>query len=175
MRKPKMVQDFKLTNEKGLSSYLVDICTFDEVVQKTEVENLDLISGGPVPPNPAELMLRPQMENFFKEARSKYEFVIVDSPPMAIVSDANNLTKHCDHLLFIVRQNYTQKDFLRSVDDFYRIGRIKDVSIVLNDIYKSGPGYGFGTGYGYGYGYSYRFASQKSKNGYGYYTENTDS
>jgi hypothetical protein len=76
---------------------------------------------------------------------------------------------HADHHLFLVRQNYTQKDFLKSVNEFYHSGRLKNISIVLNDIYKSGMGYGYGSGYAYGYGYSYSYGSKK--NGYGYYDE----
>jgi capsular exopolysaccharide synthesis family protein len=169
LRRPKIFSDFNLANDKGLSTYLAGLNSFDEVVQNTGVENLDLVSGGPMPPNPSELMLRPEMKDFFKTAKERYDFIIIDSPPLAIVSDALLLNVHADHLLFLVRQNYTQKDFLKSVNEFYNSGRLENMSIVLNDIYKSGMGYGYGSGYAYGYGYSYSYGSKK--NGYGYYDE----
>jgi capsular exopolysaccharide synthesis family protein len=173
LRKPKLFSDFNLGNEVGLSSYLAGIAPFKDVVQKTAFANLDLVSGGPVPPNPAELLLTPKMEEFVAEAKKLYDYVIIDSPPLAIVTDAFAITGLADHTLFLVRQNYTPKDLLRTVQDFYASGKLKNISIVLNDIYKSGPGYGYGYGYsyGYGYGYGYSYGYTKGKNGYGYYSE----
>lgn len=170
MRKPKIYQDFQLKNDKGLSTYLSGIDSFDAIVQDTSYEMLHLISGGPVPPNPSELLLNSRMEAFINEAKSRYDFVIIDTPPMAIVSDAFVLAPYADHTLFLVRQNYTPKTLIRVVQDFYASGKLKNISLVLNDIYRSGPGYGYG-GYGYDY-YSYGYGGYgKKKNGYGYYSE----
>ena len=163
LRKPKLFSDFNLNNEVGLSSYLAGISNFDQVVQHTGHEHLDIVSGGPVPPNPSELILTPRMEEFFKITKTRYDYIIVDSPPLAIVADAFVLAKYADHMVFLIRQNYTPKNMLKPVDDYYRSGRLKNVSVLLNDIYRSGPGYGYGYGYSYGYGYT--------KNGYGYYSE----
>ncbi len=168
MRKPKLYPDFNLGNEIGLSGYLSGLSTFDEVVQKTSYEGLDLVSGGPVPPNPSELLLTQRIETFLAEAKKQYDYVIIDTPPLAIVTDAFALAPFADHTLFLVRQNYTPKDLLRTAQDFYSTGKLKNISIVLNDIYKSGPGYGYGYGYTYGYGYGNGYS--KSKNGYGYYS-----
>ena len=168
MRKPKIFTDFNLTNDRGLSNYLSDLKSFQEVVQHTSVENLDVISGGPVPPNPSELLLTGRFDLLLKEALVTYDYIIIDTPPLAIVTDAFELAKHADHSVFIVRQNYTPKALLKDVDDFYRSGKLKSVSIVLNDIYKTGYGYGYS--YGYSYGYGYGFGSSKKKKGYGYYS-----
>lgn len=165
MRRPRLSDDFKLDNEVGLSTYLAGLSSFDRVRRKTEFENLDLISGGPVPPNPSELLLTPKMATFIDEAKKQYDFVIIDTPPLAIVTDAFVLSQFADHTLFIVRQNYTPRPLLKTVDDFYVTGKLKNVSLVLNDIYRSGPGYGYGYGYTYGYGYGY---SHKNN---GYYSE----
>ncbi|MCX7744990.1 MAG: hypothetical protein N2167_10550, partial [Flavobacteriales bacterium] len=70
--------------------------------------------------------------------------------------------------VFVLRQNFSPKQFIRSIDEYYRSGKIKSISILLNDIYKSGLGYGYGQGYAYHYGYSYGYRSQKG-GGYGYY------
>lgn len=167
MRRPKIYNDFKLVNNIGLSSYLAGMNSFNEVVQKTDISNLDIVSGGPVPPNPSELIMGQPMADFLEQARKRYDYILVDSPPLAIVSDAFILSEHADHILFLARQNYTPKNMLKSVNEFYQNGRIRDISIVLNDIYKSGIGYGYGSAYGYGYGYGY----SERKNGYGYYSE----
>ncbi len=166
MRKPKIYQDFQLHNEKGLSTYLSGIDTFELVIQKTSNAMLDLVSGGPVPPNPSELLLNVRMETFMGRAKSDYDIIVIDTPPMAIVTDAFALSKFADHTLFIIRQNYTPKSLIKTTEDFYSSGKLSKMSIVLNDIYRSGLGYG----YGYGYGYDY-YGYGKKKNGYGYYTE----
>lgn len=164
LRKPKLFSDFGLTNTKGLSTYLSGIDSFEVVVQKTPYDSLDLISGGPIPPNPSELLLNKKMEEFMQLAKEKYDYIILDTPPIAIVTDAFALAGYADHTLFMVRQNYSPKILLKNIEDFHKSGKLKNISIVLNDIYKSGPGYGYGYG-GYGYGYG------KKKNGYGYYSE----
>jgi len=171
MRKPKIYQDLHLSNERGLSTYLSGMDTFDQVIQKTSNEFLDLASGGPVPPNPSELLLNPRMESFITEARTRYDVVIIDTPPMAIVTDAFVLAAFADHTLFIVRQNYTPKSLIKTANEFYVSGKLKKMSIVLNDIYKSGPGYGYGYGYDYYYSYGFGKGYGNKKNGYGYYTE----
>ncbi|MBT1704888.1 GumC family protein [Chryseosolibacter indicus] len=168
MRRPKLFGDFNLKNDKGLSSFLSGMASFEEVIQKTSFPNLDLVSGGPVPPNPAELLLTSKMTQFVTDAKLQYDFVIIDTPPLAIVTDAFVISQLADHTLFLVRQNYTPKDLLRTAEDFYRSGKLKNISLVLNDIYKSGPGYGYGYGYSYSYGYSYGVGN--SKRGSEYYS-----
>lgn len=166
MRRPKIFSDFELQNTVGLSSYLAGLSNFDTVIQKTAFPNLDLVSGGPVPPNPSELLLTQSMSAFIAEAKAKYHYIIVDTPPLAIVTDAFVLAAFADHTVFLVRQNYTPKELLKTAEDFFASGKLKNISIVLNDIYKSGPGYGYGYNYGYGYGYY-----GKSAYGAAYYTD----
>lgn len=171
MRRPKIVDDFKIANDIGLSSYLAGLAEFDAVVNPTQYDNLFLVSGGPVPPNPSELILGKRMEEFMRLAKEQFDIVVIDSPPLAIVADAFELAKFADHTIFLVRQDYTPKILLRSIEDYSSSGKLKNVSIVLNDIYRSGLGYGYGYGYSYGYGYGYGYYTKSSKNGGGYYTE----
>jgi capsular exopolysaccharide synthesis family protein len=166
MRRPRIFSDFSLSNETGLSTFLAGIAEFNEVVQKTAHKDLDLISGGPIPPNPSELLLTSRMEVFLAEAKKRYDYIILDTPPLAIVTDAFVLSGFADHTIFLVRQNYTPKDFLKTIEDFFATGKLKNISIVLNDIYRSGPGYGYGYGYNYGYGFGYGYDSKASGNDY---------
>lgn len=168
MRKPKIFADFNLDNSIGLSNYLAGLATLEEITRTTDYPNLNLISGGPVPPNPSELILSDRMSDFLSKVKAKYDFIFIDSPPLALVTDAFVLSGMVDHTLFIVRQNYTPKPLLRTIDDFYKDDKIKNISLVLNDIYKSGPGYGYGYSYGYGYHYGYGYGTSKN-NGGGYY------
>lgn len=173
MRRPKIFEDFKCSNSTGLSTYLSGISNFKEIVQATEIENLFLVSGGPVPPNPSELLLTERMEAFVKTALEEFEYVIIDTPPLALVTDAFVISKFVNHTVFVLRQNYSPKEFVRSIDEYYRSGKLKNMSLMLNDIYKSGLGYGYGQGYAYqyGYGYSYGYGSRKKRGGQGYYED----
>ncbi|MEO7992386.1 MAG: polysaccharide biosynthesis tyrosine autokinase [Chryseolinea sp.] len=171
MRRPKIFEDFNCTNNFGLSTYLSGLSEFDQVIQKTGIENLYLVSGGPVPPNPSELLLNDRFEMFIKKALEQFEFILIDTPPLALVTDAFVMSKFADHTVFVMRQNYSPKEFVKSISEYYQSGKLKNVSILLNDIYKSGMGYGYGQGYAYNYGYSYGYG-QKKKSGNGYYEEN---
>jgi capsular exopolysaccharide synthesis family protein len=171
MRRPKIFDDFKCTNEVGLSTYLSSISEFEDIVQKTAIGNLFLVSGGPVPPNPSELLLTNRFEMFMKHALERFDFVLLDTPPLALVTDAFVMSKFADHTVFVMRQNYSPKDFVRSINEYYQSGKLKNISILLNDIYKSGLGYGYGQGYAYNYGYSYGYGYGTSKNGQGYYSD----
>ncbi len=172
MRKPKLYMDFGVSNNIGLSTYLAGIAEFSEVIQSTGYPNLDIVSGGPVPPNPSELLLSQRMREFLQKAKDTYDYLIIDTPPMGIVTDAFALTEYVDHTIFLVRQDYTPKDLLWTTHDYYASGKVRNISIVFNDIYRSGPGYGYGYGYAYVYGYGARKGKGKSKNGYGYYQDN---
>jgi capsular exopolysaccharide synthesis family protein len=167
MRRPKIFEDFKRYNQVGLSTFLSGISEFDEVIQTTEIDNLFFISGGPVPPNPSELLLTDRFALFIKSALEQFDFVIIDTPPLALVTDAFVISKFVDHTVFVLRQNYSPKEFVKSIDEYYRSGKLKNMSILLNDIYKTGLGYGYGQGYAYHYGYSYGYGTK----GGSYYEE----
>lgn len=169
LRKPKIFDDFGLNNKQGLSTYLINKGGLLDVIQPTKVENLDLISSGPIPPNPAELIDSELMNKLIKELKLKYDVIVIDSPPLGLVSDALLLKKYADAGLYIVRHNYTKKIHLRNINQLYEDKVISNVGIVVNAV-RSNKGfsaYGYGNyGYGYGsYGYGY---------GYGYYDESKD-
>jgi capsular exopolysaccharide synthesis family protein len=169
MRRPKIFEDFGRENQVGLSTYLSGISDFHQVIQDTEIKNLFLISGGPVPPNPSELLLTDRFELFVKLALEQFEFIIFDTPPLALVTDAFVISKFVNHTVFVLRQNYSPKEFVRSIDEYHRSGKLKSMSILLNDIFKSGLGYGYGQSYAYHYGYGYGYGKKQS--GQGYYSD----
>jgi capsular exopolysaccharide synthesis family protein len=154
MRKPRLYGDFGLRNDVGLSSYLAGMTDFVSVVQESGYPGLDLVTGGPVPPNPSELLIGGRLGAFLAEARARYDFVVIDTPPILIVSDAFAISDHADHSLFVVRQRYTPKPMLRTVDGFHRVGKLRNVSVVLNDVHNTGLG-----SYGYEYGAKNRYGS----------------
>jgi len=160
MRKPKLYQEFNLPNKTGVSSYLIGQASLDEIISKTPVENLDFISAGPVPPNPAELISKPEMGVFFDELSKRYDYIIVDTPPLGIVSDAMLLMKYSNINVYIIRENFSKHEYVKSLNELYREGKLKNTSILLNDS-------DFSKRYGYGYGHNYGYMN----GGSGYYDD----
>ncbi len=169
LRKPKLAEDLKLTNAVGLSQYLSGMASLEEVVQTSGIENLSLIAGGPMPPNPSELLLRPAMSKLISELRERFDFVVIDTPPLSFVADAFVLSTYADHTLYVIRQDFTPNMALTSLEEFYETGKFTNISILFNDLRKSGLGYGYDYGYGYGYGYDYGY--KKNDKSSGYYNE----
>jgi len=151
LRKPKIVDDFNISNDKGVSSFLIGVEKLDTIVQKTNVENLDIIPSGPIPPNPSELIMNERMGELIAALKEKYDTIIIDSPPIGLVTDALLLNKFADILIFVVRQNVTKKDHLSHIAQLYKEGKLKNASILFNAVKARGSAYGYGYGYGYGY------------------------
>ena len=171
MRKPKLFQEFGLNNNVGISSFLSNREPFENVIQTApQVSNLDIITSGPIPPNPAELIASEKCDEFFKLLKEKYDYIIIDTPPLGLVTDAFLLMRFADVKLFIVRQGLTNKNIFGSIIKDLEDRGI-DASIVINGIQTNKGYYGkrygsyrYGYGYAYGYGYG-RYGSQHS----GYY------
>jgi capsular exopolysaccharide synthesis family protein len=166
LRKPRLVKNTGLVKRNtGLSNYLArQTDTLDELYDELEnYPTLHIYGCGPVPPNPAELMIGERMQKLFDELKQRYDFIVVDSAPVGPVSDAFNLTPHTDMCLYVVRQRATRKKQMLFINDLYLTGRLKNAGIVMNDV-KVGARHGYyGHHYGYGYGYGYGYS-----NGYGY-------
>ena len=171
MRKPKLFQEFGLNNNVGISSFLSNKEPFENIIQTTsQISNLDIITSGPIPPNPAELIASEKCNEFFELLKEKYDYIIIDTPPLGLVTDAFLLMRFADVKLFIVRQGVTNKSIFGSIIKDLEDRGI-DASIVINGIQTNKGYYGkrygsyrYGYGYAYGYGYG-RYGSQHS----GYY------
>lgn len=155
LRKPKIYNDFGLTNETGLSYLLSGSFNWQDLVQETFVKNLSLLSAGPIPPNPSELLLSTKMATLLGNLKESFDVIVVDTPPIGLVSDALHLSQLADHTIFVIRQNFTPTATVKMVEEMYRQERLKNVSIVLNDVQLKKYGYSYGYGYGYGYGSGY--------------------
>ncbi|MEM7550831.1 MAG: polysaccharide biosynthesis tyrosine autokinase [Bacteroidota bacterium] len=164
MRRPKIFDDFGLKNEFGLSQYLSGMNNLKEVIQETRINNLHLISGGVIPPNPSELLLTERCKKMIPNLLESYDYLIIDTPPVGLVTDAYVLSEKADHTLFLVRQGITPTEVLKYSEEEFKRRNITNLSILLNDIKKVGLGYGYGNNYGYGGQYG------KDKYSYGYYS-----
>ncbi|RKR10902.1 protein involved in gliding motility EpsB [Flavobacterium sp. 90] len=166
LRKPRLAAEFSLTNPLGVVNYLIKQNSLEEIVNKTQIPNLDVILSGPIPPNPSELILSEAMKEMIDELKQKYDYVILDTPPVGLVSDALELVQYADVSLYIVRQNYTKKDMITLLNTRVKRGELNNASIVLNG-YENKAKYGSTYGYGYGYGaYSNGYHDDEVKSGF---------
>lgn len=181
LRKPRINKVFEFDKSPGMSTYLSGNCGYEEIIKKTQIENLFYAPSGPVPPNPAELIETEKMAKFMEKAKKEYDFIIFDTPPVAIVTDALLLAGYADVNLFIVRQRYTSRNTLSLIEQLRNHGELKNMAIIINDISLTGY-YGYGLRYGYMYGYGYTYGTayygsnyygkySKSDKANGYYTE----
>jgi tyrosine-protein kinase Etk/Wzc len=169
MRKPKIHLGFNVENNQGISTLLIGKDTPESCILKSSLANLDFITAGPIPPNPAELIINPNMDALLEQLKKTYDVIIIDLPPVGIVSDGVPMMQKADYPLYILRANYSKKMFIAQINKLMTENKVNNLSIILNGVemsrLKYGYGYGYSYGYGYGYGYSY---------GYGYYEDDND-
>ena len=152
LRKPKIHNNFDIDKDSGVSNFLSGQLDYKKAIQKTSYDNFDIMTSGVIPPNPSELLIDGLMDDLMARLQSEYDFIILDTPPIGLVSDALNLMKYADATLYIVRQNFTKKGMLSLINQKVQKGEVKNVNLVLN-YFKSKNQYGYAYNYGYGYGY----------------------
>ena len=157
LRKPTLHKYFDFENENGISEYLTGDKDYNSIIRETKIENLSVILAGAIPPNPAELIELPAMEGLILKLKEDYDFVILDTPPVALVTDALLLSTYVDTNLYVIRQNYSNTSVLEFINEIQSKNDI-NLNIVMNDINLSGY-------YSYKYNYNYKY-------GGGYYSHN---
>jgi capsular exopolysaccharide synthesis family protein len=152
IRKPMLADYFNLSTRGHLTNYLAEpeMELDDIIVPSGENKNLDILPCGAIPPNPAELLQTERIELLFKELRSRYEYIIVDTAPIALVSDTYLLDRHADVVLFVCRYKYTPSEMIDYINEVIEQKKMHNVACVLNDVKTARAGYGYGYGYGYG-------------------------
>jgi tyrosine-protein kinase Etk/Wzc len=160
IRKPKILKGLGIDrkNHKGITNYLMGKATIDDIILPIEsMNNLYVIGCGPIPPNPAELILDSKLEDLFREVKERFDVVVVDTAPVGLVSDAIELGKYADASIYIIRHNYTFKKQVQLIEELYSGKKLPHLSIAINDV-QAKMGYGKYYGYvSYGYiGYGYR-------------------
>ena len=174
LRKPKIHKGFGVENRKGVSTILMNMDSEKECIQHSTVPNLDFLTAGPVPPNPSELMLTKRMEQMIDLLKNNYDYVIIDNPPIGLVTDGMRNMLIADYPIYVFKATHSKRMFVQNVDRLINESGIKRLAIVLNAVEPQYSGYnygkgnsygpGYGAGYGYGYGYAYGY-------GYGYYDD----
>lgn len=133
MRKPTLHYTFRVDNRKGLSSVLVGETELHDSITNSDIAGLDLLSCGPIPPNPSELLGSKAMENLISNASHEYDLVLFDTPPVLAVTDAQILANICDGAVMVVRSNQTEYDAAIKAKELLEVGNAKLLGVVLND------------------------------------------
>ena len=177
IRKPGLNKVFDMSKRGfGITNYLRDpenVNLFD-MIQKSQIsENLDILFGGPVPPNPTELVTRNVLDKAIELLKERYDYVILDTAPIAIVTDTAIIGRVADMCVYVCRADYTPKESFRYVNVLQKDHKFDKLAVVLNGVdmskrknrygYGYGSRYGYGKHYGYGYGYGYGFDAENKK------------
>lgn len=157
-RKPRQHKIFGVSNENGLSNLLADESNFALAVQKTGVDNLLILAAGTKPPNPSELLSSSKMKNFIGSLRSQLDFIIIDTPPLLMVTDAQLLSSYIDGYILTVASGEADRDAAAKAKELLDNVNGKILGVVLNKINLNGKGY-----YGYYGKYYYGVDGEKHK------------
>lgn len=165
LRKPMLSNMFSMTNDLGFSNYAIspDKKITDFIKPIPGIKNLYILPSGPVPPNPAEMILAKFSKEVFKNLENEFDIIIMDTPPYGVVTDTQLLSKFSDINLFVIRQGVSYKISLDTLNDLKNVKQLSNLYIIVNDV-KRGNRYQYGYGRYYGYGYGYH-QSSKSKKG----------
>lgn len=151
LRKPTLNKTVGIGGSEGITSYLSsDTLTLDDIIRPSKVlDDLYIIPAGPATPNPTELLMTSKVETLFETLKLSFDHIVIDSAPIGMVADSYSVAAYVDATIYIMRCNHTLKEQIGIVDRIFREGKLKNPSIVLNDV-RLTKGYGYGYGYGYG-------------------------
>lgn len=170
LRRPKLARLLRKSSRVGLSNVLLDPSQLGEVILPGGVDRLDVILSGDIPPNPSELLGSARMESLLAHLRKRYDYVILDTPPVNMVTDAVVLAPKSDGVLFVVRAGQSERGPVSHAVEQLEYAHAKILGFILGDVNGDGTRYGYGkykyqyhkySRYGYGrYGYGYGYSSR---------------
>jgi tyrosine-protein kinase Etk/Wzc len=165
LRKGDISKQFGLDNHKGIVDYLFNKINWAEIINASNIiKNLSIIPSGTLIGDYSELLLNHRLESLFIELEREFDYIIIDTSPIFLVSDANLLSEFCDITLLVVRHDHTPKSLIKNLEHSSKVKSLKKTFIVFNGLKNRGimkKGYGFG--YGYEYGYEYHSVSKYHK------------
>lgn len=163
LRRPRVHRLLKLSSVPGLTNFLGGFNGIEEILHRGVFPNLDVICAGTIPPNPSELVASAHMATFLDELKKGYDFIIIDSPPVGVVSDALPLLPLADGMVLVVRSRYTNRKDVKRVVDQVQFIQGKILGVVLNGVRDEKRSYYYRRGYRrYGYGYGYGYGSYRT-------------
>ncbi|MBN2481290.1 MAG: polysaccharide biosynthesis tyrosine autokinase [Bacteroidales bacterium] len=144
LRRPKIYEEFTSNNMIGISSFLIDKAILEDIILPTQVENMDFIPAGPAAPNPAELINSERTAELIDKLREMYDYIIIDSAPAGILTETHILMKYADLNVLIARLNKTIKEAFKQTLKNIEANKIKNLSLIINDIYIHRESYKYG-------------------------------
>jgi capsular exopolysaccharide synthesis family protein len=157
LHKPKIYSALNVAADAGISSLLVGKISPQEAIKTTSIENLDVVVAGPTPPNASELILSPHLAELFAYAKEHYDYIVIDTPPMGIISDAQILMKYSDINLFILNTKFNPREGMQFAHNVVANNKLGNFVFVLNNVrpkYSSYYNKNYRYAYGYGSGYT---------------------
>ena len=170
LRRPSIHKKLNITSKYGIIDVMAKSTDFDGAIYKNFSENMDILLSGGISPNPSEILSSKRMKEILEEAKEKYDYIIIDSPPINLVTDSCIISKLAAGLMIVIKANENKIEDFRKTLDNIEISRSNLIGVVINGVDTSSTRYGkkynYKYGYGYGYGYGYRY-------GYNYSSENS--
>ncbi len=168
LRKARVHRYLQVRRDNGVSNVLCGFTELDRAIKKNVRDNLDILTAGEIPPNPAELLESPEFEKLVTELKRRYDYVFIDTPPVTVVTDGLVIAKQCMGIVVVVRENQTTFDFLDETMESLEKTDTKIVGVIMlgsenknrkYGYYRKGR-YGYKYGYKYKYGYNYRYGDE---------------
>ncbi len=157
LRKPKLHKNLNIFAGQGISNYLIGEATIDEILQPVPgTDNYYIISSGPIPPNPSELLSSPRLAQLIEELKARFHYILIDSPPIGLVTDAQLIAPLADATMYVVRHDHTPKAYIKQLDGWNREHRFNKLNVILNAV-------GEGDAYYYNYSYGAYYGEDKAK------------
>ncbi len=151
MRKPKLHKAFGAqNNDKGLSTLLIGKHSIEECIRLTSIANLEYLPAGPTPPNPSELVMNGDFDRLLEELKTRYDVIVIDTPPVGLVTDGTLIMRRADLALYVFKADYSKKIFFKTLNRLASINQFKHMAVILNGV-QSGQSYGYGYGSGSAY------------------------
>jgi len=167
IRKPKLAKYLNIENKTGITLYLSGQLNQNELIKPSGIHpNLSIITAGTVPPNPNELLAKPALDKLVAKLGEDFDYIVIDTAPVGLVSDSFLLNRLADVNLYVVRANFTTKKDIEDATNLYKSKKIKNMYFVLNNVDMNKHSYRYGNGRKYGYGYG-----KNNKHSYGYTSE----
>lgn len=143
LRKPSIHSTFEVDNTNGITSILTNNISLDKAILKTHIDNLAILTSGPIPPNPSELLNSKAMENLLQNAKDMYDYIILDTPPVLAVADSQIIGSKCDGIIMVVKSGITYKEQAIKTEKILEKTNTSILGVVLNGVELSDKNYGY--------------------------------
>jgi capsular exopolysaccharide synthesis family protein len=161
LHKPRIQKALEMNADIGISTFMLGSNTLDEIVKPTNIANLYTILSGPIPPNPSDLVLSEKLKELMNYVKDKFDYILIDTPPVGMLADAAYLMQYSDINLMVLNTKFATKKVLELFHKLTQDNDIKSVYLILNGVKRQRSRYYYSR-YGYGYGYGYGYSNKKS-------------